>query len=461
MAQQDTLSVDEVVVSGEEKRTAAITKQELLSSTFERNAYLLPAILIVLFLSIFPLIVSLYLSLARVEFVQGGFKINFRGAANYERLFFGRAQRQFLGNFGDVTPLARIVMLVIIALFLYWIYRHIRKNNLSRSDVVGTILTTGVLVASFFVLSPVDEEMVDVNYLEEIINFVGINAEVTRWLFFGVILLAMALPVRFLVRDVSTFFSLFIRILVVIISSLIIWLMIVTGTGGGLPGTIAVTLIFVFFGVALQYVIGLGLAMLVTQNLPGKRFFRVIFLLPMMITPVGIGFVFRMVTNTLQGPIAPLWRLAGLQDFSWTETAGGARAAIIIGDTWQWVPFVFIVLLAALEGIPREPFEAALVDGANRWQMFRYIILPQIVPVSTTVILIRIIETFKIIDMPQVLTYGGPGTATESLTLQTLNAWRALDLGGSAAMAYVLLFLVTFFALVFVNFIRKGLMENI
>ena len=168
-----------------------------------------------------------------------------------------------------------------------------------------------------------------------------------------------------------------------------------------------------------------------------------------------------MMTDTLQGPVAPLWVALGLEDFSWTQTPVGARAAVIIGDTWQWTPFIFIVLLAALEGVPREPVEAALVDGANRWQVFRFVIVPQLVPVSLTVIMIRIIEGFKIVDMPQVLTQGGPGTATESVTLQAYNSWRALDLGGSAAMAYLLLFVVTFTAIVFVNFVRKRLLERL
>jgi multiple sugar transport system permease protein len=128
----------------------------------------------------------------------------------------------------------------------------------------------------------------------------------------------------------------------------------------------------------------LFLDLLLTQNLPGKRFFRVVFLLPMMMTPVGIGFLFRMLTDTLIGPIAPLWEAVGLYNFSWVNNPTTARLAIIIGDTWQWTPFVFIILLAALEGLPPETVEAALVDGANRVQMFRYIILPQIVPVSTT-----------------------------------------------------------------------------
>jgi multiple sugar transport system permease protein len=237
-------------------------------------------------------------------------------------------------------------------------------------------------------------------------------------------------------------------------------MMLATVFEGGIPGTLGVTLIFVCIGVPLQYLIGLFLALLVTQNLPGKRFFRVIFLLPMMITPVGIGFLFRMLTDTIKGPIVPVWNMLGLQNFSWANTPGGARAAVLVGDTWQWTPFMFIILLAALEATSREQIEAALVDGASRFSLFRYIILPQIIPVSTTLILIRMIEAFKIIDLPNILTGGGPGTATESMTFYAYNLWRALDLGASSAVAYMLLIVVTFFAMAYVNFIRRRLLEN-
>ncbi len=133
----------------------------------------------------------------------------------------------------------------------------------------------------------------------------------------------------------------------------------------------------------------------------------------------------------------------------------------MIGDIWQWTPFMFIVLLAALEGQSTEPIEAALVDGANRWQIFRYITLPAILPVSTTLILIRLIEAFKIVDLPFVLTSGGPGTATESMTLHSYLSWRAQDLGGSAAVAFLLLILVTFVCVSFVNLIRRRATEAI
>jgi multiple sugar transport system permease protein len=96
-----------------------------------------------------------------------------------------------------------------------------------------------------------------------------------------------------------------------------------------------------------------------------------------------------------------------------------------------------------------------MVDGANRWQLFRYITVPAIMPVSITLLLIRIIEAFKIVDLPNVLTNGGPGIATESLSLHAFIAWRTLDIGGSAAVAYMLLFIVTFFCVSFVNLTRR------
>ena len=117
---------------------------------------------------------------------------------------------------------------------------------------------------------------------------------------------------------------------------------------------------------------------------------------------------------------------------------------------------MFVVLLAALEGQSREQIEAAHVDGANRWQIFRYITWPAILPVSLTLILIRVIEAFKIVDLPNVLTNGGPGIASESLTLHAFTAWRTLDLGGSAAIACILLFIVTFFCSAFVNLARPA-----
>jgi multiple sugar transport system permease protein len=361
-----------------------ISQKERLS----QSSFLWPAVLALLFLSIFPLIISLYLSLARFDLAKGGFKLTFIGLANYRKLLFGSERTHFLGLFAPGGPL--------------------------------------------------------------------------HWFLFGLVAVALAVfLVRYLRSGALSFGGLLGRVLMVIGLAALAWMLIHTMGSGGRLGTLSVTLVFVFIGIFFQYALGLGLALLAVQHLPGRRFFRVVFLLPMMITPVGVAYMFRMVTDTSKGPLTPLWQAFGLANFSWVNDPWGARTAILIADVWQWTPFLFIVLIAALESQSIEPFEAAIVDGANPWQTFRYITWPALLPVSTTLILIRMIEAFKIVDLPNVMTNGGPGTATESLTLQAFINWRAIELGSSAAVAYMLLFTVTFFGMLFVNLIRHQAVEKL
>jgi len=250
------------------------------------------------------------------------------------------------------------------------------------------------------------------------------------------------------------------RLAGIVVLAALVWLLVQTlASDGGRPGSVVVTLIFVFGGIALQLTLGLGLAMLAVQQVPWRRFFRILFLIPLTITPVGVGYMFLMMTDTSKGPFEPLWVALGLRNFTWVTDPWLARLAVIIGDTWQWTPFVFIVLLAALESLDQEVREAALVDGASRWQSFRHITLPALLPVMTTIVLIRIIEGFKIIDMPNILLGGGPGTATQSMTLQAYIDWNTLNLGRSAAVAYLLLILVSVVATVYVSFVRRRVTE--
>ena len=228
-----------------------------------------------------------------------------------------------------------------------------------------------------------------------------------------------------------------------------------TSMAGGVQGTLLTTLLYVVVGVAAQFLIGLGLALLCAQPIRGRNFFRVLFFVPLMVTPVGVAYLFRMLADMQKGPFAPLSHLFGVSDWSWATQAWSARLMVLVGDTWQWVPFMFIVLLTAVEGQPRDQVEAAHVDGAGAWQIFRDITWPAIAPVAATVVLIRLIEAFKIIDLPNVLTAGGPGLATESLTLHSFIAWRTQDLGGSAAVGYLLLFVSTVTCVSFFNFVVR------
>ena len=222
---------------------------------------------------------------------------------------------------------------------------------------------------------------------------------------------------------------------------------------GGQLGSAGVTILYVVVGVAIQFAIGLGLALLCAQRIHGRAFFRLVFFLPLMVTPVGVAYAFRMLADMTQGPLSPIWSGLGLGAFSWASGAWSARIVVMVSDAWQWIPFIFIVMLAAIEGQSKEQLEAASIDGASFWQRFRDITWPEIAPVAATVVLIRMIEAFKIIDLPNVLTNGGPGIATESMTLHSFIAWRTLDLGGSSAVAYMLLFLSTVFSVSFFNLV--------
>ena len=226
-------------------------------------------------------------------------------------------------------------------------------------------------------------------------------------------------------------------------------------------GTLLTTLFYVLIGCSLQFVIGTGLAFLCSQPIAGKNFFRVLFFIPLMITPLGVGYAFKMILDITKGPFQPFWDLIGLHDWAWSTDAWAARWFIIVGDSWQWIPFIFICMLAALENVPRDHVEAAQVDGASSVQIFRDIIWPQIVPVAATVFLIRMIEGFKIVDLPNIMTSGGPGIATESMSLHSFFIWRANDIGQSAAIAYLLLILTvvvcsSFFNYVVINQLRKA-----
>ena len=385
----ESLTVDGQAPETRNPRRAMTSLGAWRSDTAARWLFIWPTVLFILFLSLFPLVASLALSLSRLAFHQGGVDLKFVGFTNYQQLLFGLERSHFLGVLKTPSPVGWAILVATIGLTIYAWTRSVRSG---RVGPFGLVLR----------------------------------------LFGGLLLVGF------------------------------VWLLVqALASEGGRPGSLIVTLIFVFVGIALQYLLGLGLALLAVQQVPWRRFFRIVFLIPLTITPVGVGYMFLMLTDTSKGPLEPIWVALGLRDFTWVTDPWLARAAVIIGDTWQWTPFVFIVLLAALESLDQEVREAALADGASRWQAFRHITFPALLPVTTTIILIRLIEGFKIIDMPNILLGGGPGTATQSMTLQAYIDWNTLNLGRSAAVAYLLLLLVTVVATVYVSFVRQRVTETV
>lgn len=234
------------------------------------------------------------------------------------------------------------------------------------------------------------------------------------------------------------------------------WILAVSFLSGNSIGTLYTTLFYVLVGCGLQFIIGTGLAFLCSQPIMGKNFFRVIFFIPLMVTPLGVGYAMKMVADVTKGPFEPLLKFLGLGNWIWSADPWSARFVMMVCDSWQWIPFIFICMLAALENVPRDHVEAAQVDGASSIQIFREITWPQIVPVAVTVLLIRAIEAFKIVDLPNIMTGGGPGASTESMTLHSMYVWRANDIGTSAAIAYLLLILTVVLCASFFNYVVLG-----
>ena len=256
----------------------------------------LPAVIILLCFAIFPLIVSVYLSLCRFALAGGSFTLTFIGLYNYKRLLFGSQQYHLIGTLKPIEPSGWIAFAVYAVAVLYWLVRYVRTEFTVLGFIgrlISIALATGLLLALLATLPP-----------------------------------------------------------------------------HAYQGTLLTTCLYVLFGVTAQFLIGLGLALLCAQPIRGRSFFRVVFFIPLMVTPVGVAYMFRMLADMQKGPLAPVSAALGLGAWSWADQAWSARLMVLIGDTWQWTPFMFIVLLAAIENQPRDQLEAARLDGASGFQIF-------------------------------------------------------------------------------------------
>jgi multiple sugar transport system permease protein len=203
------------------------------------------------------------------------------------------------------------------------------------------------------------------------------------------------------------------------------------------------TVMFALVTVLLQYALGLGLALLVYRTTRGQGVLRLMFLVPMMFTPVVVGFVWRTLFDPGYGPVDHALTALGLPAVPWLSERWPAVTAIVVADVWQWTPFIFLILFAALRSLPTAPMEAAVVDGASGWRLFWDHMMPMLLPASMTAILLRSIEAFKLFDVVYLMTGGGPGVDTATVTLSAyFTGLRSGDLGSAAAMTVVLLLVV-------------------
>lgn len=218
------------------------------------------------------------------------------------------------------------------------------------------------------------------------------------------------------------------------------------------------TLVYAAAALTCEFLFGLGLAVLLHHEMRGRSFFRAALLVPMMLPPVVVGVVWRLVLNPNFGAINGTLKSFGMrtESLTWTASPRLAFLSVIAVDVWQWTPFVFLILLAGLQAIPQEPYEAALIDGSSSWQTFRHITLPLLKPAILIVLLLRTMDLLRVFDQIFILTEGGPGFATETISLYIYRAaFRFGDFGYAAAMSFVLLIVTNSISLAYIRLLQK------
>jgi multiple sugar transport system permease protein len=221
---------------------------------------------------------------------------------------------------------------------------------------------------------------------------------------------------------------------------------------------LAHTLVYTIIALTFEFMLGLGLAVLLNRAMRGRSLFRAALLVPMMLPPVVVGVVWRLMLNPNFGAINGTLKGTGLntEALTWTASPTLAFASVIMVDIWQWTPFMFLILLAGLQAIPEEPYEAALIDGSSAWQTFRHITLPLLKPAILIALLLRTMDLLRVFDQIFILTEGGPGSATETISLYIYRtAFRFSDFGYAAAMSFVLLLLTNVISLLYIRLLQR------
>ncbi len=203
------------------------------------------------------------------------------------------------------------------------------------------------------------------------------------------------------------------------------------------------TLLFAAVCVSAEMVLGIALALALEHPVRGMAFFRTLFILPMMIAPIAVGLAWRYMFDAQFGLINAVLQAVGLAPQTWLADPTLAFIAIVVADIWQWTPFVFIMMIAALAGVDGSVIEAARMDGARWWQQTMRVKLPMVMHVIAITLMMRLIDAFRVLEVVYVLTFGGPGDSTEILALHIYKtAFVGQQLGVAAAVSVLLLVVV-------------------
>jgi len=221
---------------------------------------------------------------------------------------------------------------------------------------------------------------------------------------------------------------------------------------------LAQTLGYALAALILEFVLGLALALLLDGELRARNLFRSLLLVPMLLPPVVVAVIWRLIYNPTFGALNGTLGSWGIptESLTWIASPSLALPSVILVDVWQWTPFMFLILLAGLQAIPPEPYEAAMIDGASAWQTFWHVTLPLLKPAILIALLLRTMDLLRIFDQIFILTQGGPGFATEMVSLYIYKtAFRFSDYGYAAAMSFVLLAVIHVISLGYIRLLKR------
>ena len=223
--------------------------------------------------------------------------------------------------------------------------------------------------------------------------------------------------------------------------------------------SLRVTAILTTVGVTIQLILGTGIALLLDRLGRWRSFMVSLFLIPVMIAPVVAGFQFRMIYHNQFGPLNYIIELLSFgrwQGLAWIADPKVALFAVMVTDVWQWTPFLMLIVLAGLQTVPQDMYDAADIDGASSWQSFWHVTVPLISSVAVVGVLIRIMDMFKLFDIIYLVTGGGPGDVTETISFYTyLQGFKFFSLGYTAAMAFLQLIVITVISQFFLKYQKK------
>nr|WP_240973433.1 sugar ABC transporter permease [Nonomuraea sp. FMUSA5-5] len=216
------------------------------------------------------------------------------------------------------------------------------------------------------------------------------------------------------------------------------------------------TLIYVAGAVTLQTVLGFTIAYLISRRAHGRGALTTLFLVPMMLSPVVVGLFWRFMLDAQFGVINSMLGSLGLGQVEWLTRQRTALISLILVDTWQWTPFIMLIALAGLTAVPKYLYEAAAIDRASQWFQFRTITLPLVWPLLLIAVLFRAIEAFRLFDLVYILTSGGPGVSTETLSFHVYKvAFLGFNTGTASAYGILMVLVVIVLTQLYLRYLNK------